>query len=68
MLWRPIKDEADDARFLGGDRGDRRAEHTAARDRHRAIAPGPHSPQPLRRTGLLFVNPPFGLYDEARDS
>ena len=31
-----------------------------------AIPPGPHSPEPLRRTGLLIVNPPFPLYDEAQ--
>ena len=30
------------------------------------VAPGPHSPAPLRRTGLLFVNPPYGLIEEAR--
>ncbi len=34
---------------------------TSARSR-----PGPHSPAPLRRTGLLVVNPPFGFVEEAR--
>jgi 23S rRNA A2030 N6-methylase RlmJ len=30
------------------------------------IAPSAHSPAPLRRAGLIVVNPPFGLIDEAR--
>ena len=30
------------------------------------IPPGPHSPSPLRRAALLFVNPPYSLIDEAR--
>ena len=68
MLWRPIKDEGDDARFLAavaaiGAPNILRLEIDVG-----LIAPGPHSPQPLRRTGLLFVNPPFGLYDEARSA
>ena len=31
-----------------------------------AVAPGPHSTIPLRRTGLILVNPPFGFFEEAR--
>ena len=31
-----------------------------------AVAPGAHSPTPLRRTGLIIVNPPFDLIEEAR--
>ena len=30
------------------------------------IPPGAHSPQPLRRSGLVVVNPPHELIDEAR--
>jgi len=65
-LWRPIKDEREDARFLN------RLAALGAPNMLRLeidvgpIAPGPHSPAPLRRTGLIVVNPPFGLIDEAR--
>ena len=66
MLWRPIKDEAEDSRFLReiadlGAPNILRLEMDVG-----AVAPGPHSPTPLHRTGLLIVNPPFGLIDEAR--
>ena len=66
LLWRPIKDERDDAQFL---------QTIAALDAPNilrleidvgAVAPSPHSPTPLRRSGLLVVNPPFALIDEAR--
>jgi 23S rRNA (adenine2030-N6)-methyltransferase len=65
MLWRPIKDRAADARFL------KRLEGLAAPNMLRleidvgAVAPGPHSPSPLHSAGLLIVNPPFGLFEEA---
>jgi 23S rRNA (adenine2030-N6)-methyltransferase len=66
MLWRPVKDESDDARFLQaisaiGAPNILRLELDVG-----PIAPGPNSPSPLRRTGLVLVNPPFGLIDEAR--
>jgi len=65
-LWRPIKDEHEDARFLN------RLAALGAPNMLRLeidvgpIAPGPHSPAPLRRSGLVVVNPPFGLIEEAR--
>ena len=65
-LWRPIKGEREDAHFLNslaalGAPNLLRLEIDVG-----PIAPGPHSPAPLRRTGLLVANPPFGLIDEAR--
>ena len=65
-LWRPIKDEHEDARFLNrlaalGAPNILRLEIDVG-----PIAPGPHSPAPLRRSGLIIVNPPFGLIEEAR--
>ena len=65
MLWRPIKDDRADRRFL------RALADLEAPNMLRieidvgAIPPGLHSLNPLRRIGLLFVNPPFPLYDEA---
>ncbi len=66
MLWRPIKAPGEDASFLArmaalGAPNILRLEIDVGE-----IPPGAHSPNPLRRTGLLFVNPPFGLFDEAR--
>jgi len=66
LLWRPIKDDRADRRFLRsvadfGVAGILRIEIDVG-----AIPPGPHSPDPLRRTGLLFINPPYPLYAEAR--
>ena len=65
-LWRPIKTPLEDARFLNaigalGAPGVLRLELDVG-----AVAPSAHSPSPLSRTGLLIVNPPFGLIDEAR--
>jgi len=65
-LWRPIKAPLDDARFLNaiaalGAPNILRLELDIG-----AVAPSAHSPSPLSRTGLLIVNPPFGLIDEAR--
>ena len=66
LLWRPIKDDRADRRFLRsledfGAPGILRIEIDVG-----AIPPGPHSPEPLRRTGLIIVNPPYPLYEEAR--
>ena len=65
-LWRPIKTPLDDARFLNAVRtldapGILRLELDVG-----AVAPSAHSPNPLSRAGLLVVNPPFGLIEEAR--
>jgi 23S rRNA (adenine2030-N6)-methyltransferase len=65
LLWRPIKDAVADGRFL------RQLQDMGAPDMLRleidvgVVAPGPHSPAPLHSAGLLIVNPPFGLFDEA---
>ena len=66
FLWRPIKDDRADQHFLRaledfGAPGMLRVEVDVG-----AIPPGPHSPEPLRRTGLIIVNPPYPLYEEAR--
>jgi 23S rRNA (adenine2030-N6)-methyltransferase len=65
-LWRPIKTPIEDARFLNaiaalGASNILRLEIDVG-----AVAPGAHSPNPLSRTGLLIVNPPFELIAEAR--
>jgi 23S rRNA (adenine2030-N6)-methyltransferase len=65
-LWRPIKAPLEDARFLNaiaalGAPNILRLELDVG-----ALAPSAHSPSPLSRSGLLVVNPPFGLIDEAR--
>jgi 23S rRNA (adenine2030-N6)-methyltransferase len=65
-LWRPIKTSLDDARFLNaiaalGAPNMLRLELDVG-----SVAPGGHSPNPLRSAGLLVVNPPFELVTEAR--
>ncbi|MGO9769074.1 MAG: 23S rRNA (adenine(2030)-N(6))-methyltransferase RlmJ [Roseiarcus sp.] len=65
-LWRPIKAPLEDARFLNaiaalGAPNILRLELDVG-----ALAPATHSPSPLSCSGLLVVNPPFGLIDEAR--
>jgi 23S rRNA (adenine2030-N6)-methyltransferase len=66
LLWRPIKSALDDARFLNAIRGLGAPDLLGLELDVGAVAPGPNSPAPLRRNGLLFVNPPFGLAEEAR--
>ena len=46
--------------------GARRPEHAAPRDRRRRRRARPACARALHRTGLILVNPPFGLIDEAR--
>ena len=65
-LWRPIKAQREDAHFLNaiaalGASGILQLEIDIG-----ALAPTQHSPNPLSRCGLLIVNPPYGLIDEAR--
>ena len=65
-LWRPIKASLDDARFLNAIAALGAANILRLELDVGAVAPGAHSPNPLSRTGLLVVNPPFGLIEEAR--
>ena len=66
VLWRPLKERTADARFFNalaalGAPNMLRLELDVG-----AIPPGERAANPLRRAGLLVVNPPFGLVDEAR--
>jgi 23S rRNA (adenine2030-N6)-methyltransferase len=66
VAWRPIRDARDDARFLNA------VAALGAPNILRLeldIGPGPigaHGQEPLRRAGLLVVNPPHPLVGEAR--
>ena len=66
VAWRPIRDARDDARFLNA------VAALGAPNILRLeldIGPGPigaHGQEPLTRAGLLVVNPPHPLVDEAR--
>jgi 23S rRNA (adenine2030-N6)-methyltransferase len=64
VLWRPIKDEREDAHFRNAIAAIGAPNMLRLEIDVGAIAPGPHSP--LRRAGLIVVNPPFGLVEEAR--
>ena len=66
VLWRPIKDERDDAHFRNAIAAFGAPNMLRLEIDVGAIAPAPHSPAPLRRTGLIVVNPPFRLIEEAR--
>ena len=65
-LWRPIKAPLDDARFLNAIRTLGAPNVLRLELDVGAVAPSAHSPNPLSRAGLLVVNPPFGLIEEAR--
>ena len=65
-LWRPIKSAADDAHFRNELAALAAPAMLGLELDVGAIPPGAHSAQPLRRAGLIVVNPPFGLIDEAR--
>jgi len=66
LLWRPIKDRREDARFLNaiGALGAPNILQLELDVGH--IEPTANAPQPLTRTGLLIVNPPHTLISEAR--
>jgi 23S rRNA (adenine2030-N6)-methyltransferase len=66
LAWRPIKSARDDARFLNAIRALGAPNALGLELDVGTVAPGAHSPAPLRRAGLLFINPPYGLVDEAR--
>ena len=66
LLWRPIKNALDDSRFLNSVRALGAPNALNLELDVGPIAPGLNSAAPLRRTGLLFINPPYGLIDEAR--
>jgi 23S rRNA (adenine2030-N6)-methyltransferase len=65
-LWRPIKSAADDAHFRNALAALAAPAMLSLELDVGAIPPGAHSAQPLRRAGLIVVNPPFGLDEEAR--
>jgi 23S rRNA (adenine2030-N6)-methyltransferase len=65
-LWRPIKDRRDDARFLNAIAAIGAPNILQMELDVGHIAPTTNSPNPLTRTGLLIVNPPHLLIDEAR--
>jgi 23S rRNA (adenine2030-N6)-methyltransferase len=66
LAWRPIKNALDEARFLNAIRALGVANVLGLELDVGAVAPGLHSVAPLRRNGLLVVNPPFGFVEEAR--
>ncbi|MGA2792497.1 MAG: 23S rRNA (adenine(2030)-N(6))-methyltransferase RlmJ [Roseiarcus sp.] len=65
-LWRPIKDRRDDARFLNAVAAIGAPDILQLELDVGLIPPTVNSPAPLARAGLLVVNPPHGLIDEAR--
>ena len=64
--WRPIKDRRDDARFLNAVAAIGAPNILQLELDVGPIAPTANSPSPLTRSGLLVVNPPHVLIDEAR--
>jgi 23S rRNA (adenine2030-N6)-methyltransferase len=65
-LWRPIKDRRDDARFLNALAAIGAPDMLQCELGVGPIAPTVNSPNPLTRAGLVVVNPPHALIDEAR--
>jgi 23S rRNA (adenine2030-N6)-methyltransferase len=66
LAWRPIREPAPDARFLNSV-GAFGAPNILRLELD--VGPGPvgaHGQRPLARAGLLIVNPPHTLFDEAR--
>lgn len=65
-LWRPIKDRREDARFLNAIAAIGAPNILQMELDVGSIAPTANSPNPLTRTGLLVLNPPHVLIEEAR--
>ncbi len=65
-LWRPIKDRRDDARFLNAIAAIGAPNILQCELDVGHIPPTANSPAPLTRAGLLVVNPPHILIEEAR--
>jgi 23S rRNA (adenine2030-N6)-methyltransferase len=65
-LWRPIKDRRDDARFLNAVAALGAPNILQMELGVGHIVPTANSPEPLTRAGLLVVNPPHVLIEEAR--
>jgi 23S rRNA (adenine2030-N6)-methyltransferase len=65
-LWRPIKERREDSHFLNAIAAIGAPDILQLELDIGAIAPTQHSANPLSRTGLLIVNPPHPLIDEAR--
>jgi 23S rRNA (adenine2030-N6)-methyltransferase len=65
-LWRPIKDRREDARFLNAIAAIGAPNILQMELDVGHIAPTANSPEPLTRTGLIVVNPPHVLIEEAR--
>jgi len=65
-LWRPIKERREDAHFLNAIAAIGVSDILQLELDIGAVPPTQHSLNPLSRTGMLVVNPPYGLIDEAR--
>ena len=65
-LWRPIKQRREDAHFLNAVAAIGAPDILQLELDIDAVPTTRHSPDPLSRAGLLIVNPPYGLIDEAR--
>jgi 23S rRNA (adenine2030-N6)-methyltransferase len=65
-LWRPIKERREDAHFLNAIAAIGAPDILQLELDIGVVPPTQHSPNPLSRTGMLIVNPPYGLIDEAR--
>jgi 23S rRNA (adenine2030-N6)-methyltransferase len=66
LLWRPIKDEREDAHLRNAIAAIGAPNMLRLEIDVGAVAPSLHSPAPLQRAGLIVVNPPFNLIEEAR--
>jgi 23S rRNA (adenine2030-N6)-methyltransferase len=65
-LWRPIKERREEAHFLNAIAALGASDILQLELDIGAVARTQHSANPLSRTGLLIVNPPYPLIDEAR--